>query len=296
MTSKATWRSPALGERKVLDLPGERSIAYFEAGSGAPIVFVHGLLVNANLWRKVVERLSPDFRCITLDLPLGSHTLPMPDGADLAPPAVANMVADAIEALGLEDVTLVGNDSGGAMSQMLVTTRPERIGRLVLTSCDYRDQFPPAIFAYFGPAARIPGALKLLFAPMRFRAPRYLPFAFGWLVKRRIDLDAENSYVFPVGVIRGVDADVKKFIKGVDKADLNRAADRLGEFDKPALIAWSREDKLFKPAHAERLAADLPNSRLEWIDDARTFSMEDNPAQLAERIASFVREPAPQAA
>ena len=293
MPSKATWRSPALGERKVLDLPGGKRIAYFEAGSGTPIVFVHGLLVNANLWRKVVERLSPDFRCIALDLPLGSHTLPMPDGADLAPPAVAGIVADAIEALGLEDVTLVGNDTGGAICQMLVTSRPERIGRLVLTSCDYRDQFPPAMFAYFKPAARIPGAFKALFAPMRLRFPRYLPFAFGWLVKRKIDRDAEDSYVYPVGVIRGVEADVKRVIAGIDKADLNRAADRLGEFEKPALIAWSREDRLFKPAHAERLAADLPNARLEWIDDARTFSMEDNPTQLAERISGFVREPVP---
>ncbi len=296
MPSKATWRSPALGERKVLDLPGGKQLAYFEAGSGAPIVFVHGLLVNANLWRKVVERLSPDFRCIALDLPLGSHTLPMPESADLAPPAVANLVADAIEALGLEDVTLVGNDSGGAISQMLVTTRPERIGRLVLTSCDYRDQFPPALFDYFKPAARIPGAFKVLFAPMRFRFARYLPIAFGWLVKRRIDLDAEDSYIYPAGVVSGVGDDTKKFILGIDKADLNRAADRLGEFDKPALIAWSREDKLFKPAHAERLAEDLPNARIEWIEDARTFSMEDNPAQLAEAIAGFVREPVEAAA
>ena len=290
MSSKATWRSPALGERKVLDLPGGGRIAYFEAGSGAPIVFVHGLLVNANLWRKVVERLAPDFRCITLDLPLGSHTLPMP-GTDISPPAVAGMVADALEAMELEDVTLVGNDTGGAICQMLVTSRPERVGRLVLTSCDYRDQFPPAMFAYFKPAARVPGALKVLMAPMRFRFARYLPIAFGWLVKRRIDRDAEDSYILPGGAIDGVAEDVRRVIGGIDAADLNRAADRLGAFEKPALIAWSREDKLFKPAHAERLAQDLPNARVAWVDDARTFSMEDNPAQLSELIAGFVREP-----
>ncbi len=291
----STWRSPALGDARVLDLPGGRIKAH-EAGSGPPIVFVHGLLVNANLWRKVVERLSPDFRCIALDLPLGSHTLPMAENPDLAPPAVAGLVADAIEELDLEDVTLVGNDTGGAICQMLVTSRPERIGRLVLTSCDYRDQFPPAMFAYFKPAARVPGAFKALFAPMRWRFPRYLPFAFGWLVKRKIDRDAEDSYVYPAGAIRGIEADVKRVIAGIDKADLNRAADRLGGFEKPALIAWSREDRLFKPLHAERLAEDLPNARLEWIDDARTFSMEDNPTRLAELIAGFVREPATSSA
>ena len=230
----------------------------------------------------MVERLSPDFRCIALDLPLGSHTLPMPEGADLAPPAIAALVADALDALGLEDVTLVGNDTGGALCQMVVTTRPERVGRLVLTSCDYRDQFPPAMFSYFKPAARIPGALRVLIAPMRFRAPRRLPIAFGWLTKRPIDREAEDSYLLPGMTDRAVERDVKSVIAGIDKRDTNRAADRLGSFDKPALIAWSREDRLFKPAHAEALAQDLPDARLEWIDDAYTFSMEDNPA-LAER-------------
>ena len=269
------------------------TIEYRDTGGDGPlVVLLPGLLMDASLWDEVIADLRADHRCIALDLPLGSHALPMGEGTDLAPPAVAGIVADAIEALGLEDVTLVGNDTGGAICQMLVTSRPERIGRLVLTSCDYRDQFPPAMFAYFKPAARIPGAFTALFAPMRLRFPRYLPFAFGWLVKRKIDRDAEDSYIYPAGVIGGVQADVKRVIAGIDKADLNRAADRLGGFEKPALIAWSREDKLFKPAHAERLAADLPNSRLEWIDDARTFSMEDNPAQLSERIARFVREPA----
>src|SRR5262249_47121802 len=139
---KATWRDPELGVARELELSQGR-LRCFEAGSGSPIVFLHGLLVNANLWRKVVTRLSPDFRCIALDLPLGAHTLPMPDAADLTPHGLAALVADALEALALEQVTLVGNDTGGALCQIVVTRRPERIGRLVLTSCDYRDNFPP---------------------------------------------------------------------------------------------------------------------------------------------------------
>ena len=292
---KALWRDPALGEGRELDLQQGR-LRVFEAGAGTPIVFVHGLLVNANLWRKVVPRLSPDFRCVTLDLPLGSHTLPMPESADLSAYGLADLIADAIEALGLEDVTLVGNDTGGALSQMVVTRRPERIGRLVLTSCDYRDNFPPPMFAYLGLAARIPGALKLLTAPMRFRAPRQLPIAFGWLVKRPIDRQAEDSYVLAGAAVPGVQDDVKRVIPGLDKRYTNEAADKLGSFEKPALIAWSREDKFFKPAHAEALAQDLPNARLEWIDDARTFASEDQPERLAELIAGFVREPSPSPA
>jgi pimeloyl-ACP methyl ester carboxylesterase len=291
MKEKATWRDRALGVARELDLPRGR-LRYFVAGSGWPIVFAHGLLVNANLWRKVVARLSPEFRCIALDLPLGSHTLPMPNTADLTPPGLADLIAEALEALALEQVTLVGNDTGGALCQMVVTRRPERIGRLVLTSCDYRDNFPPRMFRYFRPAAAVPGAMKLLMVPMRLRAPRRLPFAFGWLVKRPIDREAEDSYLFPGMTIPGVEQDLKRVIKALDTRYTNEAADRLGEFEKPALIAWSRDDRFFKPAHAERLAQDLPNARLEWIENARSLSPEDEPGRLADLIARFARESA----
>jgi pimeloyl-ACP methyl ester carboxylesterase len=286
---KAKWRDPALGAARELDLPQGR-LRCFEAGAGAPIVFAHGLLVNANLWRKVVARLTPEFRSITLDLPLGSHTFPMPAAADLTPHGVADMIADALEALALEQVTMIGNDTGGALCQMLVTRRPERVGRLVLTSCDYRDNFPPPMFRYLKPAAAIPGAMKLLMAPMRLRLPRRLPFALGWLSKRPIDRAAEDSYLLAGMVIDGVERDLKRVIKALDTRYTNEAADRLGQFDKPALIAWSRDDRFFRPEHAERLAQDLPNARLEWIENARTFSPEDEPARLAELIADFMRE------
>ncbi len=286
---KATWRDPALGVARELDLPQGR-IRCFDSGSGPPIVFAHGLLVNANLWRKVVARLSPEFRCIALDLPLGSHTLPMPEDADLTPHGLTDLIADALEALALEQVTLVGNDTGGALCQMVVTRRPERIGRLVLTSCDYRDNFPPPMFRYLKAAAAIPGAMKLLMLPMRLRAPRRLPFAFGWLVKRPIDREAEDSYLIAGMTIDGVERDLKRVVKGIDTRYTNEAADRLGQFEKPVLIAWSRDDRFFKPAHAERLAQELPNARLEWIENARSLSPEDEPDRLAELIASFVRE------
>ena len=200
-------------------------------------------------------------------------------------------MADTVAELGLDDVTLVGNDTGGALCQILVGRRPQHIGRLVLTSCDYRDTFPPVMFSYFKPAARLPGAIKGLLLPMRLRLPRRLPIAFGWLAKRPIDRPAEDSYLYPAMTSREIEEDLKQVIRGIDSRHTSEAADRLGEFDRPALIAWSREDKLFKPEFAEGLTRDLPNARLEWIDDARTFSMEDNPRRLAELIADFAREP-----
>src|SRR3712207_3569553 len=99
---RALWRSAAIGEPRELQLP-QGTIRYHDVGSGAPLVLVHGALVNANLWRKVVPLLAPDFRCVALELPLGSHVRPMPAQADLSPPALADLVADAVEALGIED-------------------------------------------------------------------------------------------------------------------------------------------------------------------------------------------------
>src|SRR4051794_34427792 len=120
--SNREWRAESLGAEHELALQ-QGTVRYFSVGSGPAIVFVHGALVNANLWRKVVAELSADFRCVTLDLPFGSHVVPMPPGADLSPPAVADLIADAIEALELDDVTLVANDTGGAISQLVVTRR-----------------------------------------------------------------------------------------------------------------------------------------------------------------------------
>jgi pimeloyl-ACP methyl ester carboxylesterase len=261
----------------------------FEAGTGPPIVFVHGLLVNANLWRRVVAELSASFRCIALDLPLGSHLQPMPAGADLTPPALADLIADAIEALGLDDVTLVGNDTGGALCQLVVTRRPQRIGRVVLTSCDYRDNFPPAAFRPLILAARAPGALRAILTTLRPRPPRRLPLAFGWLAKRPIEPEAEDTYVLAALADAGVMADLRRVLVGIDARHTNAAADALGRFERPALIAWSREDRFFPPRHAEEMAATLPDARLEWIDDSYTFSPEDQPARLAKLIAGFAR-------
>src|SRR3954452_12948655 len=123
--------SEDLGERGTAGL-----LEYREQGSGPPMVFAHGAGVNGDLWRKVAPALSDRARCIVPDLTLGGHTRPLDGEGDRSLFGQADILADLLEALELEDVTLVGNDTGGAISQALVTKRPERVGRLVLTSCD----------------------------------------------------------------------------------------------------------------------------------------------------------------
>jgi pimeloyl-ACP methyl ester carboxylesterase len=229
---------------------------------------------------------------VTLDLPLGSHLEPMPKGADLRPPALANLIADALEALDLDDVTLVGNDTGGALTQIAAVSRPERIGAIVLTSCDAFDNFPPRLFRVALAPARVPGTIPVAFGALRLRPLRRLPIAYGWLTKRPIDANAEDSYVLPVLTRREIRRDVRGLLNGLDPAHTVDAAAKLTAWRKPALIAWSAEDRFFPREHAERLAKVIPGARLEWIDDARTFSPEDRPDRLAELI-SDCRRPSP---
>src|SRR5436305_15283409 len=124
-----------LGTEKEVELPGG-TIRYRDLGAGSPVVFVHGLLVNGDIWRKVVPAVAAGgLRCLTPDWPLGSHTIPVP-GADLTPPGVAALIAAFLEALDLQDVTIVANDTGGAITQILMTQHPESVGRVELTPSD----------------------------------------------------------------------------------------------------------------------------------------------------------------
>ena len=255
---------------------------------GPVIVFVHGLLVDGTLWRKVVPRLEDRFRCIWPDWPLGSHRTPMDPAADLSPRGVAHLIADALEALDLHDVTLVGNDTGGAIAQLLVTERPERVGRLVLTNCDAFDNFLPPLFRGFQVLARIPGGLTAALQPMRVRSLRRLPIAYGLVTKRKVDHAVTDAWLRPFLTQAGVRRDTGKLLRGISRRDTLAAAERLRAFDRPALMAWAREDRSFPVAHAHRLAAILPQGRVEEIADSLTFVSEDQPERLAELIAGFV--------
>jgi pimeloyl-ACP methyl ester carboxylesterase len=264
------------------------SIAYSEDGEGPPVVLLHGLLVNGSLWRKVVPKLSGEARVIVPELPLGSHETPMRPDADLSVDGVANLVADFLEALELEDVTLVGVDTGGALTQIVATERPERVGRIVLSSCDAFDTFPPAAFKGLILAARIPGALVAMQSLFRIRPLWHSPLGFGWLAKRR-DEQVIAGWLAP-GANPEIRRDAKKVLSTVDPAITRRAGEKLRSFDKPALIAWAADDRVFPVKLAHRLADTIPNARVDLVPDSYTFTPEDNPDDLAAKIRAFVRE------
>jgi pimeloyl-ACP methyl ester carboxylesterase len=282
--------SQALGDQKEVQLP-QGTISYRERGSGEPIVFVHGLLVNGDLWRKVVPELSKDYRCIAPDLPLGSHASPMNESADLSVYGLAKLIDDFLAALDLRDVTLVANDTGGGLCQIVVTRHPERVGRLVLTPCDAYENFPPRFFKWLLAPAALPGGALALLQPMRFTAMRNSPMGFGWLSKKGIDAEVTDSWLRPARTNAGVRRDLAKVIRGIHPRYTLEAAKRLGEFDRPVLLVWTPEKDFFKWEHAEALAKAFPDARLERIDDSYTFVPEDQPEQLAKLVAEFARRP-----
>ncbi len=277
---------------KELTIP-QGTIHYREQGSGAPIVLVHGLLVNGDLWRDVTPSLAKDFRVIVPDLPLGSHELPMKPGTDLSPLGLAAIIDAFLAGLDLEDVTLVGNDTGGALCQLVAVHRPQRIGRLVLTPCDAFENFPPPMFRPLLAAARIPGAVYAIAQSLRPRPARRLPFAYGWLSKHGIPDELTDAWMAPALRSRAIREEVAGVLKGMSKDVLLAASARLGEFRKPVLLAWAPEDRFFKLRYAERLANAFPDARLERIEDSYTFVSIDQPARTAELIAAFAREPVP---
>jgi pimeloyl-ACP methyl ester carboxylesterase len=272
------------------------TIRYRETGEGSPIVFLHGLLVDGRLWRKVTPLLEDRFRCIVPDLPLGSHTVPMDPTADLSPPGLARIVVGFLEALELDGVTLIGNDTGGAITQITAANHPERIGRLVLTNCDAYENFLPPAFRPLQWAARVPGMLTAVMQGMRLARMRRLPTAYGRLIKRDFAGAPTREWVEPFLTDRAVRRDSVKVLKGIDPKYTFDAAEKLSRQERPTLLTWAREDRFFKPEFAERLAAEIPAARLEWIEDSYTFVPEDQPERLAELVGAFAHGPAPRRA
>lgn len=267
------------------------TIEYEDTGGDSPVVvLLHGLVQNGSLWRHVVAELRQEHRCMVPTLPLGGHRRPMRYDADLSMRGLSRLVAEFIERLDLRDVTLVENDWGGA--HLMVSERGgERVARLVLTSCEAFDNYPPGLPGrVVWLAAKVPGGLNAMAQPLRLRPLRRLPIAFGWMSKRPVPDKVMDEWLQPVLTQREVRRDLLKYLRAVDKRDTLEAAERLRSFDRPALVVWAAEDRVMPPEHGRRLAELLPNGRLVEIADSYTLIPEDQPAELATHIREFIRD------
>jgi len=272
-------------ERKEIRLSAG-PIRYREAGEGKPIVFVHGYLVDGRLWEGVVDALADRYRCLVPNWPLGAQQVAMNLDADLSPTGLARLIAEFIERLELEDVTIVGNDSGGAISQILAANHRDKVARLALTNCDTHENFPPGIFKAMPPLAKLPGGMVALSAP--FRIPFVARQAFAPFSRKGIPNDLVASWMSPATKNSAVMRDLKKVTAGMNKRHTLDAAAKLRGTDLPLRLLWAPGDKFFPIKYAERLAAEVPNSKIVQIPDAKTFVALDQPQRVAQEIANFV--------
>ena len=268
------------------------TVYYQESGAGAPVVFLHGYLMGADLWTPVVRLLQEEFRCLVPELPFGAHPAPMRPGADLTTAGLGRLVADFLDALDLSDVTLVGNDSGAAVAQVVAARHPGRLGGLVLATGDAFDNYPPKPFRPLIAAARA-GTLTPRLALLKTRPARSLPTAYGWLTHGDLPHDLIGRWVAAYFANRGVRNDLRRLTAALGDDDfMNQIAAELAAFTRPALLAWAADDKFFPVEHAHQLAAILPDARLELIPGSRTWVMRDQPERTARLVSDLARRAA----
>jgi pimeloyl-ACP methyl ester carboxylesterase len=264
-------------------------------GNGPTVLLLHGLLMDSSLWDDVIADLAVDHRCVAPTLPLGAHRQAMRADADLSLRGIAHLVTELIGRLALQDATVVGNDTGGALVQLIVGDRSERadpVGRIVLVSCDAFDNFPPGLP---GKTLFLTGKLPVpLFGvfmqQMRLRPLRRLPIAFGWLTRRG---DAATArWLKPVLHQRDICRDTVRVLRAAaaDKHLLVDVAKSLPNYDRPALVVWASEDRVMPPEHGRRLAELLPQGRLVEVADSYTLIPLDQPMRLAQAIREFTGE------
>jgi pimeloyl-ACP methyl ester carboxylesterase len=257
-----------------------------ENSPNPPVLFVHGILVDERLWDKVAEGLARQgFRCILPTWPLGSHTIPVGDDAELSPHGVATMIHDFMVALDLSDVTLVGNDTGGGLCQLVIDAYPDRIGRLVLTNCDAFDKFPPFPFTAVFAILRGPKSIAALFATLRPTVLRHSPLGFG-LLADNLDPELTASWIAPGRNDARIARNLATLLRHVAATDLTEVSTRFGQFAKPVTLVWGMQDRCFTPSLAKRMAALFPNATMIEVPGAKTFVALDNPSAVIEAIGT----------
>jgi pimeloyl-ACP methyl ester carboxylesterase len=281
----------AAAESATVDL-AQGTIAYRAAGPATsnhpPVVLVHGLLVDARLWAAVADRLAADgIRSYTPTLPLGSHQRPMNADADLSPQGVATIALDFIRALGLTDVTIAGNDTGGAICQLMLGADTSRISAAAFTNCDALGTFPPMSLAPLFQVLRHPGLVSVLAPSLRPKPMRHGPLAYGPLA-RSLDAAVTLDWIQPLSN-PAIRRDLAKFARAVHPRLLLDAASRFGEFHGPVRILWGDADSMFRVKLGRQLAESFPHSTFATVPGGRTFLPLDHPDKVADEIAAAIR-------
>lgn len=264
-------------------------IRYKDQGTGQTIVFLHGALSNGNTWRKVIPILSKQFRCIVPDLPLGGHALALDAKADLTPTGIALIFKQFLDRLGLNDIVLVGNDTGGAYAQVFTMLYPEKVSRLTLSNTDAFEVFPPKQFSLLKVGVNIPGVTFFMSQLFKIKPLLKTPLVLGLLSHTLSKEELYDLYIRNFVQHKGVRADFAKVVKGWSSHYTIQAAEKLSFFNKPVLIIWGADDKkLFPIELGRRVCAIFPNAKFELVENSLTYVQEDQPEEFSRKLIAFI--------
>jgi pimeloyl-ACP methyl ester carboxylesterase len=257
-------------------------------GEGRPIVFIGGLPHDGRLWDGVIAELRSQFRCLTPVLPLGAQRKALRPDADLSLVGLSRIVTEFLERLKLEDAVVCFNDWGGAQT-MVSHGGTDRVGGLVLVSCETADNYPPGLAGRIAALSGwLPGGFTVMRTALLSPTLRRLPFTYGRMSKRGVPDELIREWVEPLKRPE-IRRDLRRYVRDVRRGrrEIRAATPALAKFERPVLVVWDAEGTMMPNEEGRRLAASFPNSKYVELPDCYTLIPLDQPVALAAEIKQF---------
>lgn len=263
-------------------------IGFTEAGQGPVALFVHGVLLNSHLWRHQLSELSDIRRCIAVDLLAHGDTEIAP-AQDVSVTANARMLVQFLDALDIDTVDLVGNDSGGGIAQIFAAENPARVRTLTLTDCDAHDNWPPEAFKPFlemAAAGGLRGTLEAMLANKNvYRSPEALGPAYEY--PEKVADETIETYLRPLLRSEQRTRDFQRFLAAFDCRHTLAVEAGLRQLHAPTLIVWGTDDIYFDVQWSHWLAATIPGTRRRIeLKGARIFFPEERAGDFNQELRS----------